>query len=89
MPTEKWPNATQNDAHNGQATSIIDWSQFTVDNMKRLSVLVAALLFIVAGCGQSGPLYISGNPSKIQEPPPAAESTADQEQEEDRDVEKE
>jgi predicted small lipoprotein YifL len=57
--------------------------------MKRLSVLVAALLFIVAGCGQSGPLYISGNPSKIQEPPPAAESTADQEQEEDSDVDKE
>jgi predicted small lipoprotein YifL len=57
--------------------------------MKRLSVLVAALLFIVAGCGQSGPLYISGNPTKIQEPPPAAESTADQEQEEDSDVDKE
>jgi predicted small lipoprotein YifL len=66
-------------------TSIIDVSQFTVDKMKRLPIVVAALLFIVAGCGQSGPLYISGNPSKIQEPPPAAESTADEEQKENDD----
>jgi predicted small lipoprotein YifL len=36
--------------------------------MKRLSVFVAALLFIIAGCGQSGPLYVAGNPSKIQQP---------------------
>ena len=57
--------------------------------MKRLSIIVAALLFIVAGCGQSGPLYISGNPTKIQEPPPAAESTAEDEQQEDGDVDKE
>jgi len=57
--------------------------------MKRLSIVVAALLFIVAGCGQSGPLYISGNPTKLQEPPPAAESTADDEQQEDGDVDKE
>ena len=83
MLTGKWPNATQNDVHERRATFIIDLSQSTVDNMKRLSIVVAALLFIVAGCGQSGPLYISGNPSKIQEPPPAAESTADEEQKED------
>ena len=70
-------------------TSIIDLSQSTVDKMKRLSIVVAALLFIVAGCGQSGPLYISGNPTKIQEPPPAAESTAENEQQEDGDVDKE
>ena len=70
-------------------TSIIDVSQFTVDKMKRLPIVVAALLFIVAGCGQSGPLYISGNPSKIQDPPPAAESTADEEQKEDGDADKE
>ena len=57
-----------------------------VDKMKRVSIVVAALLFIVAGCGQSDPLYISGNPSKIQEPPPAAESTADEEQKEDGDT---
>jgi predicted small lipoprotein YifL len=56
--------------------------------MKRLSVFVAALLFIVAGCGQSGPLYVAGNPSKIQQPP-AAESTADEEQDENGDADKE
>jgi predicted small lipoprotein YifL len=67
-------------------TSIIDLSSSAVDKMKRLSIVVAALLFIIAGCGQSGPLYISGNPSKIQEPPPVAESTADEEQKEDGDV---
>jgi len=61
--------------------------------MKRLSILLATLLFIVAGCGQSGPLYLSGNPSEVQVQPPAAESsaestaesTAEEEQEEDGD----
>ena len=57
--------------------------------MKRLSILVAAFLFIAAGCGQSGPLYIADNPSKILEPPPEAESTADQEQEDGGDADKE
>jgi predicted small lipoprotein YifL len=56
--------------------------------MKRLILALAALTFVFlsSGCGQSGPLYISGNPSKIQEPPPAAESTADEEQKEDGDA---
>jgi len=65
--------------------------------MKRLSILLATLLFIVAGCGQSGPLYLSGNPSEVQVQPPAAESsaestaesTAEKEQEEDGDDDKE
>lgn len=87
MRTGKWPNATQNDAHKGRPTSIIDGSQSMVDTMKRLSIVVAALLFIVAGCGQSGPLYVAGNPSKIQDPPPAAESTDDQEENGDADKE--
>ncbi len=52
--------------------------------MKRLFAAIAAFsfLFVVAGCGQSGPLYIPGNPSKIQQPPPQAESTAEEEGEE-------
>ena len=52
--------------------------------MKRLILALAALTFVFlsSGCGQSGPLYIAGNPSKIQEPPPAAESTADEEEKE-------
>jgi predicted small lipoprotein YifL len=65
--------------------------------MKRLSILLATLLFIVAGCGQSGPLYLSGNPSEVQVQPPAAESsaestaesTAEEEQEENGDDDKE
>lgn len=52
--------------------------------MKRLILALAALsfIFLASGCGQSGPLYIPGNPSKISNPPPAAESTADEESEE-------
>ena len=51
--------------------------------MKRLFAALAAFsfLFAAAGCGQSGPLYIPGNPSKIQQPPPQAESTAEEENE--------
>ena len=61
-----------------------------VDPMKRLFAALAAFsfLFVAAGCGQSGPLYIPGNPSKIQQPPPQAESTADEEQEQDGDTDK-
>jgi len=59
--------------------------------MKHLILALAALSFVVlaSGCGQSGPLYISGNPSKIQEPPPADEATAEEEQEEDGEDDKE
>ena len=93
MPTGKSPNATQNDRHERRATSIIDWSQVTVDKMKRLSIVVAALLFIAAGCGQSGPLYIADNPSQIYQEAPAPESnsqsTSEDEQEEDSEADKE
>ena len=46
----------------------------------------AALLFIflLGACGQSGPLYIPGDPSRIEQPPPAAESTADEEEAEEK-----
>jgi len=54
--------------------------------MKRLFLLLAAfsLAFVATGCGQSGPLYIPGNPSKIENPPPAGEET-EEEKEEDSD----
>ena len=54
--------------------------------MKRLFLLLAAfsLAFVATGCGQSGPLYIPGNPSKIESPPPAEEE-AEEEKEEDSD----
>lgn len=48
--------------------------------MKRLLIALAACAFLISafGCGQSGPLYIPGNPSKIEQPPPKAESTAEE-----------
>ena len=45
--------------------------------MKRLLAVLAVL--ILAGCGQSGPLYIPGNPSRIENPPPPPEEAAEEE----------
>ena len=53
--------------------------------MKRLSAIFAALLFLASGCGQSGPLYIPGNPTRIEQPP-VAEESADEEGEENGDA---
>lgn len=38
--------------------------------MKKLSRVSVALLLamFLFGCGQSGPLYVSGNPSSVQTP---------------------
>jgi len=57
--------------------------------MKRLFVALCALsfAFIVTGCGQSGPLYIPGNPSKIENPPPPPDEN-EEEKEEDSDNDK-
>ncbi len=41
-----------------------------------------ALLLLLSACGQSGPLYIPGNPSEVREPP--AETSNSDEDEEDR-----
>jgi len=40
--------------------------------MTRLTILITAVafMFLFAGCGQSGPLYVPGNPTKIAVPPP-------------------
>ena len=45
--------------------------------MKRLLTVFAA--FVLFGCGQSGPLYIPGDPSRIENPPPPAEEPTDEE----------
>jgi predicted small lipoprotein YifL len=45
--------------------------------MKRLLALLTA--FVLFGCGQTGPLYIPGNPSRIENPPPPAEESTDEE----------
>ena len=56
--------------------------------MKRLTFLIAAFAFtfLFSGCGQSGPLYIPGNPSQMAVPPsqpPPGEDEEEAEAEED------
>ena len=54
--------------------------------MKRLTFLFSALAFMIlfSGCGQSGPLYVPGNPTTMASP--AEESNAgESESEEDQD----
>jgi len=51
--------------------------------MTHRTLAALLLVFLLGACGQSGPLYIPGNPSKIEQPPPAAESTAEEEEPED------
>jgi predicted small lipoprotein YifL len=55
--------------------------------MKRLTFLVAGLagLFLFSGCGQSGPLYVPGNPSQMAVPP-ATDTANEVEKEEDEDA---
>ncbi len=52
--------------------------------MKRLtfSIAVLAFMFLFSGCGQSGPLYIPGNPSQMVIPP-SQETASEEELEED------
>ena len=53
--------------------------------MKKRSRISAAVLLsmFLFGCGQSGPLYVSGNPSSVE----PASSQTDSEKEEDQDAE--
>lgn len=55
--------------------------------MPRLTLMLAAvfLLAMLSGCGQSGPLYLPGNPSEIQASPPEPEDRDDDEDEGDTD----
>jgi predicted small lipoprotein YifL len=48
--------------------------------MKRLVLALAAFsfVFLATGCGQTGPLYIPGNPSRISHPPPPPEDAAEE-----------
>lgn len=57
--------------------------------MKRLTLLTAAFAFMVlfSGCGQSGPLYVPGNPSTMAVPPSSdAENEEDAADEQDADA---
>ncbi len=50
--------------------------------MKNLSRVSAALLLsmFLFGCGQTGPLYVSGNPSSVQAPTAAGDTASEEEQ---------
>ena len=57
--------------------------------MKRQTTFIVtlsavALVLLFSGCGQSGPLYVPGNPSKMAVPP-AAPADAEDEKEEEND----
>jgi len=56
--------------------------------MKRLTFLTAVFagLFLFSGCGQSGPLYVPGNPSTMAVPP-AQDTDNEDDQEEEQDAE--
>lgn len=47
--------------------------------MTHRTLAALLLLFLLSACGQSGPLYIPGDVSKIQAPPPPAEEPAEDE----------
>ena len=55
--------------------------------MKRLTFLIATFtsMFLFSGCGQSGPLYIPGNPSQMAVPP--SQPSASEEEPEEESVE--
>ena len=54
--------------------------------MKRLTFLTAALafMFLFSGCGQSGPLYVPGDPSTMAVPPSQETAGEDDQEEEEQ-----
>lgn len=56
----------------GNKPDIIAASCSEADTMTLTTRILAALLFALAlaGCGQSGPLYVPGDPSSVQQPQP-------------------
>jgi predicted small lipoprotein YifL len=48
-------------------------------------ILPPAALLLLSACGQSGPLYLPGNPSQVQAPPPPPEQPDEREDDEDDD----
>jgi len=52
--------------------------------MKRLTFLFSTLafMFLFSGCGQTGPLYIPGNPSTLAAPPTQTSASEDDPEEE-------
>jgi len=48
-------------------------------------VLLLLSLTFLSACGQTGPLFLPGNPSQIQSSPPAENSTEETEDEDEED----
>ena len=55
--------------------------------MRRFLTALFAILFVTA-CGQTGPLYIPGDPSRMEEPPPTAEEDAEEKAEKNGETDK-
>jgi predicted small lipoprotein YifL len=54
--------------------------------MTRLILLIVAIsCFALFGCGQSGPLYLPGDPSEIRDAPKPVETADDEEDDNDND----
>ncbi len=50
--------------------------------MTRFTLLLVAIFgFLLAGCGQSGPLYLPGDPSEIQQAPKPVETASEADEE--------
>ena len=47
--------------------------------MKSTTLTALLLILFLAGCGQTGPLYIPGDPSSIEPPAEQVESDEDEE----------
>jgi predicted small lipoprotein YifL len=48
----------------------------------RYALYSLVITLVLAGCGQSGPLYMPGNPSQMSVPPAQPAESADDEKEE-------
>jgi predicted small lipoprotein YifL len=57
----------------------------TLPIRRLISLLAAACSLTLAACGQSGPLYLPGNPSRIQVATPPTDSAGELPDEDDGD----
>ena len=55
--------------------------------MRRFLTALFAILFVTA-CGQTGPLYVPGSPSRMEVPPPEAEEEGEEKADESDDADK-
>lgn len=80
---ERSPGDTQNDVRFESQASIIGQSLLQSIEMKRLIIALATIssVSLFAACGQSGPLYLPGDPSTLETQPPTPAEGEDEEKE--------